>query len=323
MTDIFDFSQKTNLVARAGDEQPMVQFQHGATVILVVDCAGIPFLRALPSLLSQQLVREIVIVDRGAPQELIDCLQKVAQEFPVIRLILNKKHLSKIEAQNLAAKRAFGRYLLFVEQHAVLPKDATLRLLSGFAGQNSKSHIISAQLENLNAKTSSRLLDPKEALQQALGLKLKTSYEEKAGNHVYHVGCVSEGCYMIERSQFWLNGGLDPKLKSAAVLDLCLKMHLQGGGVYQMADCPVRLYSQSKHENKKQNLANSLGLINYYYKHYRQAPTRRWLMPLAVILFAKGLMKKISASFHFKKSKVQPHEPSLIELLQTKDLSRV
>lgn len=324
MTDIIDLSHmRDTLMQQADDDQiPVVHFQHGISIIVVLDKAGIPFLRSLPTLLPQKLLREVIIVDRGCPTEVAGVLQKIAKEMPVLRFFASKGHLTKTQCYNFAAKRAHGRYLLFTEQHAILPKDTSVKLLFGLSGKPDKPTIVSANLEGLGEplKADNPLLDPKESTLSLLGLAKASLNDNPVYGYASHVSSIPSGCFLIERSHFWLSDGFDAQLGQASLTDLCLKMHLQGGGVYQVSDLKVRLYPKCRGVSDSP-IKESLQWIKYYAKHYKKSPTRRWLYPLTILLFMRGVLGKIKSLF--TSNKQQPaQEPSLEELLKRKSVTQ-
>lgn len=311
MTDTFDFSRMIESISLpADDEQPLAHFQHGISVILTIDDTASPFVRTLPSLMPQKFLREIIVVDIGASEELLSCIKKVATEFPILRIISNKRHLSKYQALNLAAKRAFGKYLLFVEQDAILPKDATVKLLVGFANKGDAPSIIAAQHQAKDKpQNNHQLLDPKEATMAALGFSSK-KYRELAEQFSMHVGAVHPGCFMISRSHFWLYEGFDLELGDIAVKDLCLKMHMNGGGVYLANDCSVKV------QNSIRLASRHKSLIKYYRKHFSRSSSRRWLLPLSIILRVKGMVLGLKSCLSFKQRRKQMGASTIQQLLE-------
>lgn len=289
MSDIFDFSRMMESISLpVDDDQPLAHFQHGVSVVMTITDNGMPFIRSLPGLIPQKFLREIIVVDLGASDELLDCIEKVSQEFPVLRLISNKRHLSKYQALNLGAKRAFGKYLMFVDQDAILPKDATIKMLVGFANRGDNPSIVSAKVVGKNYHPSHQLLDPKQATMAALGLKPSGLYKEVAEQYATHVGKIEPGCFMISRTNFWAFDGFDASLGDMAVQELCLKMHMNCGGVYLAHLCQVMMGPQftSKPQPYKET-------VRFYKKHFNMGQNRRWISILTQVMRLKGLWASV------------------------------
>jgi GT2 family glycosyltransferase/MoaA/NifB/PqqE/SkfB family radical SAM enzyme len=58
---------------------------------------------------------EIVVVDMGSDQEIVEGLQQFQQDYPWLRLIMSPENLGVSAGRNLAAKVAVGQYLVFLD----------------------------------------------------------------------------------------------------------------------------------------------------------------------------------------------------------------
>lgn len=104
----------------------------------------------LKSLRCQTLApTEIIVVDNGSTKQLIDPIQK---RFPFIIVVKNKENLGFPTAADQGARRAKGEYIFFLNDDAILAKDALQNLLQ--VAQNKKKHFFAVQANLRQAKTS-------------------------------------------------------------------------------------------------------------------------------------------------------------------------
>lgn len=75
----------------------------------------------------QGAVYEVIVVDNGSTDGAVDV---IAQEFPEVTLIRNATNQGFSRANNIAARLARGRYLLFLNNDTVVPPGALRRLIN-------------------------------------------------------------------------------------------------------------------------------------------------------------------------------------------------
>jgi len=75
----------------------------------------------------QSLETEVFVIDNNSSDGTVDYLQ---QEFPFITFISNQENLGFSRANNLALKKATGRYVLFLNPDTIIPEDCFVRTIS-------------------------------------------------------------------------------------------------------------------------------------------------------------------------------------------------
>ena len=75
----------------------------------------------------QSLETEVFVIDNNSSDGTVDYLQ---QEFPFITFISNQENIGFSRANNLALKKATGRYVLFLNPDTIIPEDCFVRTIS-------------------------------------------------------------------------------------------------------------------------------------------------------------------------------------------------
>lgn len=75
----------------------------------------------------QSLEAEVFVIDNNSSDGTVDYLQ---QEFPFITFISNRENFGFSRANNLALKKATGRYVLFLNPDTIIPEDCFDRTIS-------------------------------------------------------------------------------------------------------------------------------------------------------------------------------------------------
>lgn len=99
------------------------------SAIVVTRQAGAALEFCLSSLLSDQSVDELVIVDNGEQPEVASALRALSADRRDVRLVQGHGEASLAQALNLAVAEARGRWLLFVHPEVVVQPGAVDRLL--------------------------------------------------------------------------------------------------------------------------------------------------------------------------------------------------
>jgi GT2 family glycosyltransferase len=82
---------------------------------------------------GRNLTWEVIIGDNASSDDSVEFLKKL--EWPNLKLMLNEDNLGFAKANNLALKKAEGRYILFLNPDTVLSKE-TLKVMLAFMEKN-------------------------------------------------------------------------------------------------------------------------------------------------------------------------------------------
>lgn len=112
---------------------------------IIVNWNAREFLRAcLASLTAQNVSQEIFVVDNASNDASADM---VRANFPDVQLIASEKNLGFAAANNLAAARARGQYLFFLNPDTTVPPD-TLQTLTAYADAQPSCGALGPELQN-------------------------------------------------------------------------------------------------------------------------------------------------------------------------------
>ena len=114
--------------------------------IIIVSYNTKNFLRRCLESLSPN--KEIIVVDNGSVD---GSVEMVSKDFPQLKLIKNKKNLGFAKANNLAIKKASGRYILFLNPDTVVQKN-TLKTMVKFMEENPQVGAATCRVELPNGQ---------------------------------------------------------------------------------------------------------------------------------------------------------------------------
>lgn len=185
---------------------------------------------ALRAALADPWIDEVVIVDTGAPPALASHLRALKADRRDVALI-QAKGVTFAEAANLAAGKARGRWLLFLDPSVVVKRGAAQRLVAAARGSNSPWAV------------SGRLLDSKGRERPSVRRRLPTPLSvlfgagrltraPKAQTLSIPVCAVGGAMVLTPRKDFLALGGFgDSASMEAETLDLCRRIGESGGEV--------------------------------------------------------------------------------------------
>jgi len=177
-------------------------------------------LQVLQAVLAQPFVREIIIVDCTHQTCMEVMLARLIDLHPKCSVVAGQFKMGLAEAYNVGAQYASAQFLLFLSARCFLPKNAVLKLLAtGF--RKPLPWIVG--LKPSGTKDKNVFTCREAAFLPEVSLP---------GGGI-HAESVSAGCLFIPAKTFVELRGMDEKcFHTTFHLDLCLRVHLAGGGVY-------------------------------------------------------------------------------------------
>lgn len=229
------------------------------SVIMVVYTRQDTLSDKLIALLKNPLVREIQLVDCTVLQE--NLITELVEQHPKCACIKAEPTLPLVEAYQMAARRAAGHLLLFLNPALdISPK--TLMRLTTTGLRKPRPWAVGLGAESLMPFE----VPAPETMQQLPEVFL-------SGGGI-HVPALSATCLLMPTTDYWELKGFDPACQSSAFhLDLCMRIHLAGGGVYQVPgdpDIPVAQLTgpAPRRESLFDKWRSIKGWWCYYQKHY-------------------------------------------------------
>jgi GT2 family glycosyltransferase len=189
---------------------------------------------------------EVWVVDNGSTA---GDAGVVEAEFPEVRLIRCEDNLGFARANNLALRRASGRYYLLVNNDVLMPADALAQMLK-FMESRPQVGVAGAMLVDVEGKqqpSSADVLTPGAALSEALLLaailrrrKGQKAREDPGDDRPLGVGYVSGAFFMIRRDTVEQIGLLDERFDFyGEEMDWCARAHQAGWRVVTLPGVQV------------------------------------------------------------------------------------
>lgn len=231
------------------------------SIILVVNPTEYDkFIKAMQSVLAQPFVREVIIVNNQGHPSVEAFLNQVTYQYPKCVVIPADEGVGLPDLFNQGAQYASCPYLLFLDSNCVLAEDAVYyMLLTGL--QKPGPWVIGAQNNNM--------------LPLRLGIRanpnIKRSMPEVSlPGGGFHIAQVHPQYVFMSSNTFMDLKGMDKHcFDSAFHYDLCLRVHLGGGGVYSPKD--IRLVDFVEPLKLKPSLRREWqafrGWCHFYRKH--------------------------------------------------------
>lgn len=255
------------------------------SVILVVNPTEYDkFLKAMHSVLAQPFVREIIIVNNQTHPSVDALLNQVAHQHPKCTIVAAEKEVGLPDLFNQGAQYASSPYLLFLDSNCVLSEDAVFyMLLTGL--QKPGPWIIGAQNNDLLPLRLGIRANP-------MNIKRHMPEVSLPGGG-FHIAQVHPQYVFMSSNTFMDLRGMDKNCFDAAFhYDLCLRVHLGGGGVYSPKD--IRLVDFVEPIKLKPSLRREWqafrGWCHFYRKHEHSTANKLKITAIYSLLMLRFLV---------------------------------
>ncbi len=202
-------------------------------------------LQTLQSVLAQQFIRELIVVNCETSSSIEKTLNVFAKRHPKCHVVTGQKKAGLAAAYNLGAQYASGQFLLLFSGNCLLSKNAVLNMLA--TGIRKPAPWVIGGVDEKSSPLFS--LKPWGRLKKLLSNDLYSlKYENQNRSHLevslvgggFHASNVGPECLFLSTATFVELKGLDRKcFHSTFHKDLCLRIHYAGGGVYRAKDLNV------------------------------------------------------------------------------------
>lgn len=251
-----DRQQITPSLPEAKRNETLDPRQLHVSVIMVLDKPIQRLSKKLITLLKEPLVREVLLVDCRYSKD--SQHNPLIIQHPKCTYIQGKPSLSLVEAYQLAVRRAAGYLVLFLKAEETCSQKTLLQLIATGL-RKPRPWVVGTGQEALHPFAS-----------QAQSVRQLPEVFLSGGG--IHVPAVSGNCMLMPTTDYWELKGFDPACGASSFhRDLCMRVHLSGGGVYQIADVPESLEKTVLSEKTLSWQAKWLsvkGFWHYYQKHY-------------------------------------------------------
>jgi len=268
---------------------------HFVSVIMVVQSNQETLLKSLQSILTQLYIREIIIVSCSPDLIFESFLTKLCNLQPKCMVVKAPPKIGLAAAYNIGAERAGGQFLLFLNAASLLPKNAVLKLMATGIQKplpwiiGAKEQIIFAPAEKGFKNRWQNMLS--KDYEHFIANKQLSSPEVTLPGGGFHTPLVAASCLFIAANVFTELKGLDFKcFHSTFHRDLCLRVHLAGGGVYCAKDvnCIVHVSAPSR---LLQGIRNEWQACRGWYHFYQKYLRRKNNIVLRSLFYGKLLSR--------------------------------
>ncbi|MBS0289723.1 MAG: glycosyltransferase family 2 protein [Proteobacteria bacterium] len=241
-------------------------------------------LQVLQSVLAQQYIREVIIVNGEEAPSLEVNLAAFTRLYPKCHVVTADKKAGLAAAFNLGASHASGQFLLFVNGNCILPKHAVNTLLA--TGIRKPTPWVVGGAQQIQDKPAwGRLTKLFNALDVLKYEKNDNAFlpEVSLPGGGFHTSSLGPECLFLSAQSFLELKGLDRKcFHSTFHVDLCLRVHFAGGGVYRAKEVDLTTPPQLEHSLRDHIMMEWQALCGRYhfYKKHVSANTS---------IFLKGL----------------------------------
>jgi GT2 family glycosyltransferase len=201
---------------------------------------------------AQNISHEVIIVDNGSDDGSVELIQ---QNFPEVKLIINKENLGFGRANNIAMKQAEGEYFLLLNPDTLLSED-TLQEMMSFLNNRPDAGIAGCKILNpdgtLQLACRRSFPGPWTSFCKVMGLsnlfpgskifaKYNLTYLDE--NQTYEVDAVSGSFMMMKREAYEKTGGFDQDFfMYGEDLDLCYRIQKEGYEVFYVHSAQIIHY---------------------------------------------------------------------------------
>jgi GT2 family glycosyltransferase len=256
--------------------------RHEGTSVIVVSYRTGPALRdCVESVLGQDGLAELVVVDNGNPSETLAWLAARAAADPRLKLLTGHGNVGFAAGCNRGVAASRGGLVLLLNPDCVI-EPGTLLHGAGLLRRRPDAALVGGRLLNPDG-TDQRggrrnLLTPARAVAEALrldrlipGVERLNRHQERVPEEPIQVDCVSGACMLMRRASFDRVGGMDAGyFLHVEDIDFCLRVGRQGGVVLFDPDFRVRhRQGTSAAPATFVEWHKARGFIRYFHKHFR------------------------------------------------------
>ncbi len=273
-----------------------------ASVITVSYYTGAVLFELIASVLAQDGLAELVIVNNGNPADMVQKLEAMAASEPRLTFITGHGNVGFAKGNNLGAKATTGDYLLLLNPDSVLKAGDLARLMAQ-SRKLPRPHLIGPRILDANGREQSGSrrdnLTPWKAFVEVFSL-----YALFPGNphcqrwkwhdaplpaDVIEVPAISGAAMFMPRDDFFLAGGLDEGyFLHVEDVDFCFNLRKVGAKIFFMPQLAVNHIGATSDAPKPVvERHKTIGLVRYFHKHFSDTTPRPFLWMLYGAIWAR------------------------------------
>lgn len=209
---------------------------------------------------------ELILADNGSGDETVEEIRR-SKFLEKIKIVENGKNYGFGKGNNLASKKAEGKYILFLNSDT-FSKDKGFLKMALFLEKNQKAGILGGKLENRDGSkqlSAGKFYTPLNLFFSLLGLE---SFVRSAPDKISRVDWVSGACFMIRKELFEKLKGFDENFfMYVEDMELCYRVKKEGFLTYFYPDIILE-HREAGSSNRQFAIKNIYkGLLYFHKKH--------------------------------------------------------
>lgn len=284
--------------------------EDGVSVVMVSYRTGPVLFTAIEAVLGaeQTGVADLVLVDNGNPPAVVEEIARRARADGRLKLVTGQGNVGFSRGCNAGARRAAGRWLLFLNPDCCLAPGAVGALAAEARGLGER-WMLGCRIVNPDGSeqqgTRRALLTPKTALVEALGLDglapgwlrrhRLNRHDDPPPAGTARVPAISGACMMLPAATFRAVGGFDERyFLHVEDLDLCYRLHKAGIPIWHVPHvAAVHHASSSDASPAWVEWQKSRGFLRYFWTHFRGPGSILLWGPIAAGVLARFGVKSL------------------------------
>ncbi|MBL0318290.1 MAG: glycosyltransferase family 2 protein [Alphaproteobacteria bacterium] len=254
--------------------------------------------QAVSSILSQDYLKELILVDNGNPDEIQGRIKNLTNHDARLLWLSQPRNLGFAAGCNEGVKLSSGKYILLLNPDTVLPPHAFAPLLQAFEAD---SHVwmVGCLLRNHDGtfqETCIRnLITPVNAVVEALRLyrflKIDGVNYRLSSLPAYPVPvqAISGAFMMMPVAKYRHVGGMDEKyFLHVEDMDLCYRVQEMEGKIFFVPAVEVTHIGQTSRKSRfKVEWHKTRGIMRYFRKHFKYRYFPGWLLIANLLLLTR------------------------------------
>ncbi len=257
--------------------------ENTVSAVMVTYHTGEVLFEAIDAVLSQDGLRDLVLVNNGNPPEVEEEIERRAAEDSRLIMLTGHGNIGFAAACNLGLEQAKGTYLLLVNPDGILPRDGLRALLAEGAGR-ARPWLLGCRI--VNPDGSEQRGSRRESLTPWTAFVETFRIDRLAPNHPYFkrlnqhgtpgpskttsVALISGTCMMLPTQDYRAIAGLDEDyFLHVDDIDFCYRFREAGGEIYFVPNVQVTHYrSTSAADPVFVEWHKTRGFIRYFRKNF-------------------------------------------------------
>jgi GT2 family glycosyltransferase len=286
------------------DVPPVLPAGHrSVSVVTVSFYTGTPLYEAIPAILAQPEVGEVIVVNNGNSSAVLNWLGVLARADNRVQVVSGHGNIGFAAGCNLGAGLAKGKYLLLVNPDCILPAGGLAVLLRDGLSSGGKWMIGGRLLDQGGSEQSGsrrEVLTPWRALVETTRLyRWSVLYKSRLNVHqeplplsTVPVPVISGACMLLPLDAYRGCGGMDEGyFLHVEDIDFCVRFRKEGGRVLFCPHASLLHYKGSSGGNPmKVEWHKARSFIRYFYGHFAKS-----YPPGILTLVSAGILTRFTA----------------------------